>query len=144
MNTPITHHTMPDERAIENLMVEYAYRNDDFDIRGLGELFADAAFSLDGLTVQNRAEVEALAAQIIEVRDDGRSATTHEITNVMVQVDPANATAVGRAYWTLYLTITGQPRQALQSGRYDDSFRKSGDRWSYVERRATTLWRLEP
>ena len=145
MNTPITHHpAMPDERAIENLMVEYAYRNDDFDIQGLGELFADAAFTLDGLTVQNRSEVEGLAAQIIKARDDGRSATTHEITNVMIQVDPTAATAVGRAYWTLYLTITGQPRQALQSGRYDDSFRKSGDRWSYIERRATTLWRLEP
>ena len=63
MNTPITHPTMPDERAIENLMVEYAYRNDDFDIQGLGELFADAAFTLDGLTVQNRSEVEGLAAR---------------------------------------------------------------------------------
>lgn len=131
-----------DERAIANLMVEYAYRNDDLDVAGLGDLFAESAFTLDGQTVRGREEVVSLAGQMIQPRDDGRSATTHEITNVMVEVDLPAGTAVGQAYWTLYATVTGQPREALQSGRYLDAFENRSGTWRFTERVATTLWRL--
>ena len=131
-----------DERAIADLMVEYAYLNDDFDIDGLGNLFAESAFTLDGHTVRNRDEVVALSQQIIQKRADGRSATTHEITNLMVDVDGDAGTAAGRAYWTLYRTVSGEPRQALQSGRYADTFVRVEGEWRFVERVATTLWHL--
>ena len=141
--TSTTPRTQPsDERAIANLMVEYAYLNDDFDIDGLGELFANSAFTLDGHTVRNRDEVVALSREIIQMRPDGRSATTHEITNIMITVDAAAGTANGSAYWTLYKTISGEPREALQSGRYADTFVIVDGEWQFVERVATALWHL--
>jgi hypothetical protein len=39
------------ERAIENLNSSYAFLNDDADIAGLGELFANAVCTLDGTTL---------------------------------------------------------------------------------------------
>ncbi|MEU7276169.1 MULTISPECIES: nuclear transport factor 2 family protein [Streptomyces] len=128
------------ECEISNLMSAYAYRNDDYDISGLGDLFADAVFTLDGTAARGRTEIEELARGIIEVRADGRSATTHELTNIMISVDEAAATAVGHAYWTLYRTVPGTPREAVLSGRYLDHFAYRDGRWGFAERRATTLW----
>ena len=136
--TPPTSTT--DERAIANLMVEYAYLNDDLDISGLGDLFAEASFSLDEVTVQGREQIEALAASIIERGDDGRSTTAHELTNVSIDVASATGTATARAYWTLYAARSAQPRQALLSGRYTDSFVKRDGTWYFSDRIATTLW----
>jgi ketosteroid isomerase-like protein len=130
------------ERAIANLMALYAYRNDDADIAGLGELYAEAVFTLDGTAARGRDEIEARARGIIQVREDGRSATTHEITNIMIDVDEEMGTAVGRAYWTLYQTVSGKPRVAILSGRYLDRFERRHGEWRFTERTATSLWQL--
>jgi ketosteroid isomerase-like protein len=130
------------ERAIANLMALYAYRNDDADIAGLGDLYAEAVFTLDGTAARGRDEIEAAARGIIQVREDGRSTTTHEITNIMIDVDEEMGTAVGRAYWTLYQTVPGTPRVAILSGRYFDRFERRDGQWRFTERNATSLWQL--
>jgi len=130
------------ERDIENLMVSYAYVNDDADIKGLGELFKDATFRLDDNSATGRQELEAIAGSMIMLRDDGRSATTHEITNIMIEIDADGKTATGKAYWTLYKTISGSPREAVLSGRYLDKLVYRENHWSFLERNATTLWKL--
>lgn len=130
------------ERAIENLMVSYAYANDDADIKGLGEIFKDAVFRLDATTLTGREEIEGLAGSMIQVREDGRSATTHEMTNIVINIDADGTTASGRAYWTLYQTVSGSPRQAVLSGRYEDKLVFTNGQWSFVERNAAILWKL--
>ena len=130
------------ERDIENLMVSYAYVNDDADIKGLGELFKDATFRLDDNSATGRQELEAIAGSMIMLRDDGRSATTHEITNIMIEIDADGKTATGKAYWTLYKTISGSAREAVLSGRYLDKLVYRENHWSFLERNATTLWKL--
>jgi hypothetical protein len=139
--TPITHVSLSSERAIENLIASYAFLNDDADIAGLGELFADAVCTLDGTTARGSEEVETLARTIIDVGADGRSTTSHEITNIMLDIDEVAGTAVGRAYWTLYQAVSGTPRQPVLSGRYLDRFERRNGRWRFAERIATSLWK---
>ena len=138
--TPITHVSLSSERAIENLIASYAFLNDDADIAGLGELFADAVCTLDGTTARGSEEVETLARTIIDVGADGRSTTSHEITNIMLDIDEVAGTAVGRAYWTLYQAVSGTPPQPVLSGRYLDRFECRDVQWQFAERTATTRW----
>jgi hypothetical protein len=139
--TAINHVSLSSERAIENLVSSYAFLNDDADIAGLGELFADAVCTLDGITARGRQEVETLARNIIVVGPDGRSTTAHEITNVMLEIDEAAGTALGRAYWTLYQSLPGMPRRPVLSGRYLDRFQRRDGVWRFAERTATSLWK---
>jgi hypothetical protein len=129
------------ERAIENLISLYAFLNDDADIGGLGELLADAVCTLDGTTIRGRQEIETLTRGTIKLGEDGRSTTNHEITNIMLEIDEAGGTAVGRAYWTLYLTVPDTPRQPVLSGRYHDRFERRDGQWRFAERNATVLWK---
>jgi ketosteroid isomerase-like protein len=139
--TAINHVSLSSERAIENLVSSYAFLNDDADFAGLGDLFADAVCTLDGITARGRQEVEALARNIVDVGADGRSTTSHEITNIMIEVDEVGGTAIGRAYWTLYQAVSGTPRQPVLSGRYLDRFERRDGRWRFAERTATSLWK---
>jgi ketosteroid isomerase-like protein len=132
--------SVSNERAIENLIASYAFLNDDADIAGLGELFADAVCTLDGTTARGKQEVQALARNIINVGEDGRSITSHEITNIMLDIDEEAGVAVGRAYWTLYQAVSGMPRQPVLAGRYLDRFECRDGQWQFAERTATTRW----
>jgi hypothetical protein len=71
--TALTRGSLSSERAIENLIASYAFLNDDADIAGLGELFADAVCTLDGVTARGNQEVETWARTIINIGADGRS-----------------------------------------------------------------------
>ena len=139
--TTTNHVSLSSERAIENLISSYAFLNDDADIAGLGELFADAVCTLDGSTARGRHEVEALARNIINVGEDGRSTTTHEVTNIMIDIDEVGGTAIGRAYWTLYQAVSGIPRQPVLAGRYLDRFERRNGQWRFAERTATSRWK---
>jgi ketosteroid isomerase-like protein len=138
--TTANHVSVSSERAIANLIASYAFLNDDADIAGLGDLFADAVCSLDGTTARGRQEIETLARTIINVGQDGRSTTSHEITNIMLDIDEEAGTAVGQAYWTLYQAVSGSPRQPVMAGRYHDRFERRNGAWRFAEWTATTLW----
>jgi ketosteroid isomerase-like protein len=138
--TTANHVTVSSERAVENLIASYTFLNDDADIAGLGDLFADAVCTLDGTSARGRHEVETLARTIINVGQDGRSTTSHEITNIIIDVDEGAGTAVGRAYWTVYQAVSGSPRQPILAGRYLDRFERRDGVWRFAEWTATTLW----
>lgn len=133
---------LSDERAIQNLMVSYAFSNDDGDIASLGELFKDATFWIDDLSATGREEISAIAANMIQLMENGRSATTHEITNIVIEISPGAESATAKAYWTLYKTVNGLAREAVMSGRYQDKFTFRGGSWRFSERKATVLWKL--
>jgi hypothetical protein len=132
--------TLSSERAIANLLAAYAFRNDDADIAGLGNLFADAVFTLDGSTAHGKAEIEAMAAAIIPIGADGRSATSHEITNISIEIDEVTGKATAQSYWTLYHAVSGKPRQAFLAGRYQDAFTRREGRWAFTRRDAQIRW----
>ena len=135
-----THPTVSSERAIENLISSYAYLNDDADITGLGDLFADAAFTLDGATARGRDQIAERARAIIQVNDDGTSRTRHHITNLIIEVDEQAGTATARAYWTVLQSVPGLPQQPLLAGRYRNRFERRDGAWRFTELNATTTW----
>ena len=135
--------TISSERQILNLLAAYAFRNDDVDIAGLGDLFAKAVFTLDGAVARGKGEIEAMAAAIIPVGPDGRSTTSHEITNSSMEVDESSGRATAQSYWTLYHEVSGTPRQAIMAGRYNDEFALGEDRWEFTRREAIIRWRLD-
>lgn len=128
------------EQQIANLLAAYAYRNDDVDIPGLGDLFVAAVFTLDGTVAHGKAEVEALARQMIPVRPDGLSGTSHEIINIVIHVDEAAQTATAQSCWTLYQSVSGSPRDAVLAGRYADTFQCRDGRWHFTARHAVIRW----
>lgn len=132
------------EQAIANLVAAYAFLNDDADIGGLGDLFAEAIFTLDGAVARGKAEIEAMAAAIIPIGPDGRSATSHEITNLSIEMDDEAGSATAQSYWTLYQAVSGTPRQAVLAGRYRDEFSRANGRWRFARREAVIRWRADP
>jgi len=132
-----------DERSISNLMVSYAYANDDANIKELGELFKDASIKIGDIAATGRGEIEALAGNLIQPRADGRSSTTHELTNIVIEINEDGISAKGSAYYTLYKTISGTPREAILSGRYSDYFEKQNGQWIFKQRNASLLWMLD-
>jgi ketosteroid isomerase-like protein len=128
------------ERAIENLISSYAFLNDDADIAGLGELFADAVFTLDETSARGREQIEQRARSIIQVNDDGTSQTRHTITNLIIEVDEEAGTANGRAYWTVFQSARGLPQEPVLAGRYRNRFERHDGTWRFTELNATTTW----
>jgi len=141
--TPNEQTLVSHEQAIANLIVSYAFANDDADFEKLGDIFSDSVFRLAEITANGKGEIEAVARKIIQITEDGRSTTTHETTNIMIEIDGSSNTAQARSYWTLYKTISGEPRQAIMSGRYQDRFTYDSSRWTFKEREATILWKLD-
>lgn len=143
MSAPSTQISMSSERQIENLIAAYAFRNDDADIEGLGDLFAEATFSLDGTVAHGKTEIETFAQAIIPLLPDGSAATSHEISNIIIVVDEDAGTATAQSYWTLYRAISGSPREAVLAGRYRDAFKRHEGVWRFSQRDAVSRWRAE-
>ena len=53
---------------------------------------------------------------------------------VIVEVDPARATAVARCAFTVYQQAPGHPLKAELSGRYHDTFVRQDGAWWFEER----------
>src|SRR5260370_21732495 len=92
------HGPVSGERAIENLISSYAFVNDDADIAGLGELFADAVFTLDETTARGREEIEQRARGNVgrasyDQKPDRR--TMMETRGPTVHTPPPRATTAG-------------------------------------------------
>ena len=131
------------EQEITNLISAYAFRNDDMDFDGLGDLFSEAVFTLDGNTAHGKNEVEAFARAIIPMGPDGFAATSHEITNLMIEVDDPAGTATAQSYWTVYQSVSGTPRLAVLAGRYDDHFVRRHGEWRFAKRTAVSRWKAQ-
>jgi ketosteroid isomerase-like protein len=131
------------EQAIQNLISSYAFLNDDADVSALGELFADAVFTLDDTSARGREAIEAVAGAMIQTNPDGTSTTSHTISNLIIEVDKNAGTAEARAYWTLVQSVPGLPLEPIRNGRYHDRFERRAGAWRFVERTATTSWAAE-
>jgi len=140
MPSPTPTSSASSERAIENLISSYAFLNDDADVPALGELFADALYTLDDTSARGRPQIEAIAGAMIQTNPDGTSTTRHTISNLIIEVDDEAGTAEARAYWTLLQSVPGLPLEPVRSGRYHDRFERQDGAWRFVERTATTTW----
>ncbi|MEU3985986.1 nuclear transport factor 2 family protein [Streptomyces sp. NPDC026672] len=127
------------ERAVENLVARYAFLVDDGDFAGLGELLADAEFSLNGDTVTGGARaVEDFAHHTLQVHADGTPRTRHVTTNLLVEVDEEAGTALSRSYFTVFQALDGFPLQPVAAGRYRDRFERREGEWRFTFRQVET------
>lgn len=126
-------------RAIENLIATYAWLVDDGEFAQLGELLADADFSLNGGPVAHgRGAIEKLARDTLCTYADGTPRTRHVTTNIVIDTDEEAGTAVSRSYYTVFQSLPDFPLQAIASGRYQDGFRRQDGRWRFTERTVRT------
>jgi 3-phenylpropionate/cinnamic acid dioxygenase small subunit len=126
-------------RRIENLIASYAFLVDDGEFAALGELLAEADFSLNGgPAVHGRDAIERLAQDTLQTYDDGTPRTRHVTTNLIIEVDEQAGSATSRSYFTVFQSLPGFPLQAIASGRYQDRFQRQDGRWHFTERRVST------
>jgi hypothetical protein len=126
-------------RVIENLIATYAFLVDDGEFAKLGDLLADADFSLNGgPAVSGREAIERLARETLQTYDDGTPRTSHVTTNIIIEADEREGTATSSSYFTVFQSLPGFPLQAIASGRYHDRFQKHNGRWRFTQRLVTT------
>ena len=138
MSSP-ARHDAPSSRIIENLIATYAFLVDDGEFAKLGDLLAEADFSLNGgPAVRGRDAIEKFARDTLQTYDDGTPRTRHVTTNIIIEVDEQAGSATSRSYFTVFQSLPGFPLQAIASGRYQDRFQRRDGRWHFTERRVST------
>jgi ketosteroid isomerase-like protein len=127
--------------AIGRLLVTYADACDDRDFDAVAECFTpDATASYGG-----RELVPGVAAVVEHVRGLERFlASTHQVSNVRVDVAADGRTARARSSAVAWLVAPGQPPVLLVRGlRYRDELRRDGDRWRITRRVHVVRWMWE-
>src|SRR3954466_6267043 len=111
--------------AISDLVLTYAERIDLGDFDGLANLFTHAEVTAEGTDFVQRGRDDVLAMFSNSTRryPNGTPNTKHVTTNLIVEVDLAGGTAMGRSYFTVFQAVPGSlPLQPVISGRYRDRF----------------------
>lgn len=118
--------------AITALIHEYAFRLDRGDLDGVAALFARAELrsTRSDQVRRGAAEARTLYDPVI-IYADGTPRTMHQLTNVTVTVDGANATA--RTYFTV-LQVTRLGLHPILAGEYRDRFAFADGGWHFTER----------
>lgn len=121
-----------DRAAIEALLYAYAERLDAGDFEGVADLFAAATYrSTDGGVFTGRDELlDVLRAMVVLY--DGRPATQHVTTNVVVEFDGDSADS--RACFTVLQALPDFPLQTVVAGRYRDRFVREVGVWRFDDR----------
>lgn len=127
-----------DIEAIRRLISVYSYAVDRRDYAEVGEILADAAFSLswesEGIETGEIRGREAIAAWY-EEHLEGRRPSRHVITNTVIDVDDEGRTASAYAY----LTSVGHPPEGgpavILSGHYEHRFERRDGEWRFTQMR---------
>ena len=123
-----------DRDAIAKLIYAYAERLDLGDFAGVGALFEHATYrSSAGGHYVGSAQVQATLERLVK-RYDGIPRTKHVITNIVIDVDEAEATASARSYFTVYQATDELPLQVVICGRYHDRFERPQGVWRFSDR----------
>jgi hypothetical protein len=121
--------------AIGALIFTYAERIDAGDLAGVAALFRDATFgSAQGGAYRGSDAVLEVLSRLVILYSDGTPRTKHVTTNLVVELDEANARATARSYFTVLQATDGLPLQPIIAGRYRDRFVCDAGAWRFDER----------
>jgi hypothetical protein len=112
-------------------------RNDDGDFEGVGELFAHASISVEGMGTDVCAGAEQTARQFRDttrVYDPGGARTHHISTNLIVEVDEKAGTATCQSHYVMYQQTDDLPLQPINAGRNYDTFERADGVWRWNKR----------
>lgn len=131
-----------DGAAITNLLYRYAEMVDTGRFEDLAAtLFAHARFVVaapPAPTVDGETMARLIVATTIR-HADGTPRTKHVITNPIVEIDEAAASASCRSYYTVFQQTPTLPLQPIVSGRYHDRFARISGEWCFTERDYTMI-----
>jgi len=127
-----------DLRAIEQLMVRYADRIDANDPEG-----AAACFTEDGVgkywgEYRGRKEIAERLGYILKLF----STTSHHLSNVSIQLDGDQATAMSYVYAFHRMAGTNDPMHYW--GRWVDRLVRLDEGWRFAEREVVGIGSIEP
>jgi 3-phenylpropionate/cinnamic acid dioxygenase small subunit len=126
---------MTSDREIANLIARYAELTDAGDFEGLGALFENADFILNGGEAgHGSAAVTQLGRDVLQTYGDGTPKTRHVTSNVFIDVNDDEGTAIGRAYFTVFQALPDFPLQPVAAGRYRDRFERHAGSWRFASR----------
>jgi hypothetical protein len=121
-------------RAIEDLILTYAWLIDTGDFAGVGALLGAGIITGSVPPVSGAAAIEKFYRDILIVYEDGTPKTRHIVSNILVEVDDEAGTALARSSYTALQAVPGLALQVIAVGHYDDRFERREGRWCFVER----------
>jgi 3-phenylpropionate/cinnamic acid dioxygenase small subunit len=132
---------MTDATAITNLLYRYAELMDRGDFKGVAELFRHARIKV-GLDDAEYLDADAILAmweQTVIRYPDGTPRTKHVTTNAIVELADDGRTATARSYYTVFQQVDDTPLQPIIAGRYHDVFELVDGEWRWSERDYTLV-----
>jgi hypothetical protein len=130
---------LSDGDHVRNLLGRYCERLDAGDLDGVGALFADGRLATDdGVVLATGADEVAEFYRRGTRLHDGTPRTKHLVVDTVLEPSEDGASMVARSsYLVLQAVEDLVPLQPIIAGRYVDSFGRSGERWTWLERRFT-------
>jgi 3-phenylpropionate/cinnamic acid dioxygenase small subunit len=128
--------TWESHHAITALMFRYAELMDAADFDGIATLFEHARITNEGVegAIEGPVAVRKLYERTNRVHDDGTTRTRHVNANVFVDIDEAADHAAVRSAFVVFQQTAVLALQPIVSGRYRDTFVRSGSTWRFESR----------
>jgi len=127
-----------DIRAIEQLMIRYADRIDANDPEKASMCFAEDGVGKYWGVFKGREEIASRLALIL----DSFTLTSHNLSNINIQVDGDKATAMSYVYAYHRMADSGEPMHYW--GRWIDKLVRVDGEWLFAEREVVGLDAIEP
>ena len=127
-----------DFHAIRQLMVRYAERVDANDPEGAAACFAEDGIGEYWGTYQGRGAIAERLGEILL----NFSATSHHLSNVDINVDGDQATAMSYVYAFHRMADTNEPLHYW--GRWVDRLKRTHEGWRFEKREVVGVGSIEP
>jgi 3-phenylpropionate/cinnamic acid dioxygenase small subunit len=128
--------TWESHHAITTLMFRYAECVDTADFDGIAALFEHGRITNEGVkgAIEGPDAVRKLYQRTNRVHDDGTTRTRHINANAVVDIDEVAGRASARSVFVVFQQTAALPLQPIVSGRYRDTFARSGNAWQFDTR----------
>jgi 3-phenylpropionate/cinnamic acid dioxygenase small subunit len=125
--------TWESHHAITTLMFRYAECVDAADFDGIAALFTDARITNEGVAgaIIGPDAVRKLYQRTNRVHEDGTTRTRHMNSNVIIDVSESEGQASARSSFVVFQQTAALPLQPIVSGRYRDTFVRTGSDWGF-------------
>ncbi len=127
-----------DIQEITGLICRYPDLIDAGDFEAVADLFEHATMRSGPYEFSGRPQLLALWRDLVRTYEDGRTATKHLVSNLVVKVAADGQTATASSSVTVLQARPDFPLQVIATSRHNDRFEKAGGQWRFVERRDST------
>ncbi len=125
------------ESAIKHQLYQMGYHLEDGNFEAVADLLADATFGADIVgrkAFRGRDEIRDQYRRTNVTYPDRGRATKEIYSNVLIDVDLEAGTARSVTSYTVAQQPPGEEFALIVAGRYEDEWRRDGDRWIWADR----------